>query len=44
MQLAWNVVKTALIIVAGLIALRWAWTEYWVATHCTVVLGTRTCR
>ncbi len=24
--------------------IRWAYTEYWITTHCTMVLGTRVCR
>jgi hypothetical protein len=24
--------------------LRWALTEYWITTHCTMVLGTRVCQ
>jgi hypothetical protein len=30
--------------VALVFALRWAMTEYYIATHCTVVLGTRVCQ
>jgi len=25
-------------------AARWAFTEYWITTHCTMVLGTRVCQ
>jgi hypothetical protein len=32
-----------IIVVAAFIA-RWAFTEYWIATHCTMVLGTRVCQ
>jgi hypothetical protein len=38
-------------VVFGLIALlvivfliRWAYADYWTATHCTMVLGTRVCQ
>jgi len=24
--------------------LKWALTEYWITTHCTMVLGTRVCK
>jgi hypothetical protein len=34
--------------IIGLIVLmfliRWAYTEYWISQHCTMVLGTRVCR
>jgi len=39
--------KTAGWVVAGIVGLfvlRWGYTEYCVATHCTTVLGTRVCR
>jgi hypothetical protein len=27
-----------------LFALHWAYTEFWISQHCTIVLGTRVCR
>lgn len=27
-----------------LFALRWAYTEFWIGQHCTMVLGARVCR
>lgn len=26
-----------------LFIIRWAYTEYWITTHCTMVMGTRVC-
>ena len=36
------IVVIAVVIVAFL--LRWAYTEYYISTHCTTVLGTRVCQ
>lgn len=32
------------IVGVGYFVVRWAYTEYWITTHCTMVLGTRVCR
>ena len=32
------------VLVVLLFVIRWAYTEYWVTTHCTEVLATRVCR
>lgn len=40
-------VKALLIIVAvivGAFLAKWAYTEYYITTHCTMVLGTRVCQ
>jgi hypothetical protein len=31
-------------LVVLLFIIRWAYAEYWITTHCTVVAGTRVCQ
>lgn len=31
-------------LIVALFLIRWAYTEYWITTHCTTVLGTRVCQ
>lgn len=37
-------VVVMLIALVGVPLLRWGYTQYYVSTHCTTVLGTRVCR
>jgi hypothetical protein len=37
-------IMTCIIVLAGYFALKWAYADYYVATHCTMVLGTRVCQ
>lgn len=35
--------KVIIIIIVAFFVLRWAYSEYWISQHCTMVLGTRVC-
>lgn len=42
-----TLLKVAGIVVAAIVVLfllRWGYTEYYISTHCTLVLGTRVCQ
>jgi hypothetical protein len=38
------IVAAIVLVVVLLFVARWAYTEYYITTHCTMVLGTRVCQ
>jgi hypothetical protein len=41
---SYGVLRVIVVAVVGYFVARWAFTEYWITTHCTMVLGTRVCQ
>lgn len=42
--MTWKQVYLILGAIAAVFIIRWAYTEYWITTHCTMILGTRVCK
>jgi hypothetical protein len=40
----WPALRVILGLGAAYFVIRWALAEYWITTHCTMVLGTRVCQ
>jgi CHASE3 domain sensor protein len=43
LNVMFKIAVVVIVLFVGVFLLRWAYTDWYVATHCTMVLGTRVC-